>query len=334
MTILADLPLPPKPILVVGGYGYRNAGDEAILAGLLDTIGRDGVTVVSRSPAETAATHGVETVSIRKAASELRYHRGVLIGGGGLFGRDMGRLGSLLPLAGLLATLARRDVALVGIGVDAELPPVRERLLGTLARRATTVVVRDAASVTLMRRLGVEAELRPDLSSVVPSAGRAAGVRHLRAVGLRPERRPVMGLCVTALDPGIVERLAVAIETLVDSLPDFDFCLFPMSRHPFLERHNDEVFARQLMVRRPRLRLLVPPDDPSEVLAVFEAFSAALCVRYHSLLFAERAGIPIIPVPYAEKCHHWLAERSLEPADLTPGAIVERFGGLARRAVA
>jgi polysaccharide pyruvyl transferase WcaK-like protein len=268
------------------------------------------------------------------AAAELRFHRGVIIGGGGLFGRDMGRLGGLLPVAGLLATVARREVALVGIGVDAEMAPLSARLLGALARRATTVVVRDTASVAVLAELGVEAELRPDLSSVVPSAGRAAGIRQLQAIGLRPDRRPVIGLCVTALDAELGERLATAIEALVDSLPQFDFCLFPMSRHPFVDQHNDEVFARQLMVRRPRLRMLIPSDDPTEVIAVFEAFTAALCVRYHSLLFAERAGIPIIPVAYAEKCHHWLAERSIESADLDAGALVERVGRLARRAVA
>jgi polysaccharide pyruvyl transferase WcaK-like protein len=305
-----------------------------MLAGLLDSIGRDGVTVVSRTPAETAELHRVESVSITQAAGALRYHRGVIIGGGGLFGRDMGRLGALLPMAGLLTTVLRRDVALIGIGVDADMPGWNARLLGALGRRATTVVVRDAASLVVMNKLGVEAVLRPDLSSVVRSAGRMAGIRHLQAIGLQPGRRPVVGLCVTALDAELGERLASSIDALVDGLPQFDFCLFPMSRHPFVEARNDDVFARQLAARRPRLRTLIPPDDPSEVLAVFEAFTAALCMRYHSLLFAERAGIPIIPVAYAEKCRNWLAERSMESADLEPRALVERVSRIARLAAA
>ena len=214
MNLIAGLPLPPKPLLVVGGYGYRNAGDEAMLAGLLDLIGREGVTVVSRSPAETAALHSVRSVSIAKAPAALRSHRGVIIGGGGLFGRDMGRLGQLLPLAGLLATVGGRDVALVGIGVDADMPRRSARLLGALARRATTVVVRDAASVSIMADLGVDAVSRPDLSSVVQSAGRAAGVRELRMLGLKPDRRPVVGLCVTALQARLGERLASSIDAL------------------------------------------------------------------------------------------------------------------------
>ncbi len=52
----------PDPVLVVGGYGYRNVGDEAILASLLRALEGRRVTVVSRLPAETTAMHGVRAV--------------------------------------------------------------------------------------------------------------------------------------------------------------------------------------------------------------------------------------------------------------------------------
>jgi uncharacterized membrane protein YbhN (UPF0104 family) len=111
-----------------------------------------------------------------------------------------------------------------------------------------------------------------------------------------------------------------AILGAVDALPSMEFCLVPMSRHPFVAAHNDEVLARRLIALRPRLRLL-ETDDPSAVLGVFEALSAAVCMRYHSLLFAERAGIPIVPIAYAEKCLLWLAERGLEPIEPSAAAL-------------
>ena len=49
-----------SPVLVVGAYGYGNVGDEAILSGLLARLGGHAVTVVSRSPTETSALHGVQ----------------------------------------------------------------------------------------------------------------------------------------------------------------------------------------------------------------------------------------------------------------------------------
>jgi polysaccharide pyruvyl transferase WcaK-like protein len=313
--------LPAKPMLVVGGYGYRNAGDEAILAGLLRLTGHDGVTVVSRAPAETSAIHGVESIPIRAATAAMARHRGLLIGGGGLFGRDMGLLGRLLPLGGLVAATAGRDVALFGIGVDREMPRAVRRLVGLLGRRARSVVVRDVESEAVLAELGIGAVVAPDLSSLVASAGPLVGRRVLEAAGLRPDGRPVVGLAITAVDRALAERVEEAVLASVDALPDVDFALLPMSRHPFVPAHNDALLASRLLAARPRLRLVQPPDDTSALLGVYEAFSAAVCMRYHSLLFAERAGIPIVPIAYAEKGWHWLAERELPSVDPSPEGL-------------
>jgi polysaccharide pyruvyl transferase WcaK-like protein len=325
--------LPARPLLIVGGYGYRNAGDEAILDGLLRLTGRDGVTVVSRAPAETAAIHDVRSIPLRAAAKEMVRHQGLLIGGGGLFGRDMGQLGRLLPLAGLAARGARRDVALMGIGVDRGMPRSARRLLGLLARRARTIVVRDAGSRNVLLELGVNATVAPDLSSLVDSAGPVAGRRILQAAGLQPARRPVVGLALTAVAPALVERVEQAVIAAVDSLPEVDFALLPMSRHPFVAAHNDELLARRLIAARPRLRLVPPPDDAAALLGVFDALSAAVCMRYHSLLFADRAGIPIVPIAYAEKCRHWLEERHLAEVEPAAGALAEAVRTAVERSV-
>ena len=325
---------PAKPTLIVGGYGYRNAGDEAILGGLLQVLGRDHVTVVSRAPAETAATHGVRSVGFGGAPRAMLGHRGLVIGGGGLFGRDMGGLGRLLPLAGLAATVAGREVALLGIGVDRAMPRATALLLTRLAARASSVTVRDEASRMVLADLGAAGRVAPDLSSLVPSAGRAAGARHLRAVGLDPSRRPVVGLALTGVEPILAARVREAIVLAADALPNVDFCLVPMSRHPFVATHNDELLARSVASERPRVRILVPPDDTRQLLGVFEAFAAAVCMRYHSLLFAERAGIPILPIAYADKCRQWLAERAMASLDPSASTLIDGLAAVLAEASA
>jgi polysaccharide pyruvyl transferase WcaK-like protein len=320
--------MPRRPILVIGGYGYRNVGDDAILAGLLHVLGREGVTVVSRMPAETAARFKVASVGIAEALPALRRHRGVVIGGGGLFGRDMGLVGRLLPAFGLFAAMAGRDVALVGVGIDGGMPRVATGLVRALARRATRVVVRDEASAAELASAGIDVDVRDDLSTFAPSAGLAAGRRLLRSAGLDPMKRPVVGLSLTAVDPELVEPVLLAVMSAVDALPSVDFCVVPMSRHPFVAAHNDELLVRRIAALRPRVRVLAT-DDPAAVLGVFEALSAAVCMRYHSLLFAERAGIPIIPIAYAEKCRHWLDQRGLVAIEVTAAAMTREI----RRAV-
>ena len=130
----------PAPVLVLGAYGYRNIGDEAILAGLLAQLGEDAdPSVVSRMPAETAALHGVRSVGPAAALGALRNHRSLLIGGGGLFGSGMGRLGRMTALFGLAASALGRRVAVVGVGVDPDLPLATAWPLRRLADRKSVV---------------------------------------------------------------------------------------------------------------------------------------------------------------------------------------------------
>jgi len=317
----------PDPILIVGGYGYRNVGDEAILAGLLQRLAGRSLTVVSRSPAETAAMHGVRSIPIWSAAPELRHHRSVVIGGGGLFGRHMGRLGRLLSAYGLLAGVRSRDVALVGIGIDADQAPLGGMMLRTLARRAARIEVRDATSRDVLRSWRVESVVRPDLSSLMPAAPASVG-RHLLGLAGIDGSRPVIGLCLTAVDERQGEAVARAVVESVDQLPDVEFLVIPMSQHPFAHRHNDLAFGRGIRGQAPRLRLLEGVHHPAAVLSLFGLLSGAVCMRYHALLFADRAGVPIVPVAYADKCHAWLLEHDQASIEPTPDALTRAIGAL------
>jgi polysaccharide pyruvyl transferase WcaK-like protein len=315
----------PEPILVLGAYGYRNVGDEAILAGLLDAIGpKRRVSVISRSPAETTALHGVRAVPLWRALPELARHRSLVIGGGGLFGADLGRYGRLVPLYGLLAALAGRPVAIHGVGVDAELPFVARRLVARLAARCVELSVRDARSA---ERLGVDpghVAIEPDLSARVKASPPATAHALLRAAGLSPSR-PIVGLCLTAVNEDLVVPTLQAVADAMRRLPGVQFCFVPMSQHPFVPSHNDLILARRLRTIESRLAIVDGLSAPSEVLSLFGSFVAVVCMRYHSLLFAARAGVPILALPYAAKCHTWLADNGLQPAGLGDEELATRL---------
>ena len=311
----------PDPILVLGGCGYRNVGDEAMLAGLLRQIGPDRpVTVVSRLPAETAALHGVRAIPLQASVGALRSHRSLIIGGGGLFGRDMGALGRLIPLYGLLASRLGLKVAIQGVGVDREMRPVARGLLRRLGRRAVAFSVRDASSAETLADWGLAAEVVPDLSAGLEPAAASRGRDLLRLAGLDP-KRPVIGLALTAVRAHQVAALEAAVTASIAGLPEIQFCFIPMSQHPFVPAANDLVLGRRLQLRSPRLAILEGSLRPEEVMAVFGSLSAAVCMRYHSLLFSARAGRPIIPVPYAPKCESWIHEHGLQGVPLEGVAL-------------
>jgi polysaccharide pyruvyl transferase WcaK-like protein len=315
---LADL---PEPILVVGGYGYGNVGDEAMLGGLLRLLAGKRVTVVSRRPATTTSMYGVPAVSIGAAAVSLLSHRTVLIGGGSLFAREMGRAGRLLPRFGLLARFLGRRVAIVGVGLDASTPESAAPLVRRLFAAATPVVVRDRASAQLLASWDVPAAVGPDLSAYLDPSAPEVGERLLRSAGLDPER-PIVGLCLTAIDALLADAVAIAVAACVGALPGLQFCFIPMSRHPFVPAHDDVTFARRLQELAPSIRILEGAENPADLLSVFAHLSVAVCMRYHSLLFAARSGVPIVPIAYAPKCRVWLEEHGL--ASVTPDATAIR----------
>jgi len=304
----------PDPILVVGAYGYRNVGDEAILAGLLTTVAGRRVTVVSRSPAETSALHGVDAIPIQRALHALRAHRTVLIGGGGLFGSDIGRIGRALPAFGILARSLGRTVRVEGVGVDPAIGGAQRRLVRRLLRDADAVTVRDDASARLIDSWGIDARVAGDFSALMPEVASRIGRDLLRAAGV-DQRRPVIGLCLTSVNASVTPAMTSAIVALIRRHPELQFCFIPMSQHPFVDDHNDLILAGSLQARCPELKVLPGAHHPAAVLSVFSALTAVVAMRYHGLLFAERAGIPLIPVSYADKCLAWLSERGMRPVE-------------------
>jgi polysaccharide pyruvyl transferase WcaK-like protein len=326
---MTQLPQLPEPILIVGAYGYRNAGDEAILAGLLAELDGARLTVVSRRPAETAAMHAVRTVGIGGAVAALPRHRSVLIGGGGLFGRDLGGLGRLVAPFGLAAVAARRSVAISGVGVDTRLPRVTAAALRRLAPHLAGFTVRDAPSAANLAAIGVEATVGRDLSSALEPAPGTVVPSMLAGAGLDPTL-PTVGLCLTALgrgpDEARVQALQTAVRQLTEDFAGIQFCFVPMSQHPYAAAHDDLRLGHRLRAAVPRLAILEGIHHPARLLALFGNLAAVVGMRYHSLLFAERAGVPLIALPYAEKCRSWLDERHLEATPTTGPALARALG--------
>jgi hypothetical protein len=132
-----------------------------------------------------------------------------------------------------------------------------------------------------------------------------------------------VALCLTAVDRAYDDFLRFDVPGLVSRMPGVQFCFVPMSRHRGVRRHDDRRLGRWLASRVPRMKIIDAGCHPAVTLAVFELFSAAICMRYHSFLFADRAGIPIVGVPYAAKCERWMADHGLR-APLPGAAALSR----------
>ena len=106
-----------RRIVVSGYYGSKNAGDEAMLAAMLEVLGdldpKLHITVISASPADTSARHGVESVSWLSLPSIIKalWRADLLIIGGTSL--------MVYPAAGLCDYFGGRDIVVINLSETA-----------------------------------------------------------------------------------------------------------------------------------------------------------------------------------------------------------------------
>lgn len=323
------------PVLISGFYGAGNAGDEAILAslvGLLRERGYADITVLSIRPEETARRYGVTSIYrgwrrawVAKARAFLR--AGIFISGGGGLLQDTTPtflLRGPVPYYLLIAAWARLSgcwVLFLGQGVG----PLRGRwvrwLTRWIANHADVITVRDAASLDLLAELGVSRPHRRLLADFVfagPPADPMRAAEVARQEGLTPGAyRVVVSVRRWPGDEQFYPELAAFIRRILASRPDAEVVLVPMEGE--LDRVASERLvswvvggggggaAGDLRDRLPapgllsRLRVLGTHWQPADLEALVASARLAVGMRLHFLLFAARAGVPVLALNYDPK---------------------------------
>jgi polysaccharide pyruvyl transferase CsaB len=157
-------------LLVVGYYGFKNAGDELMLSALLRSIRElrpaARITVMSGDEAETRARHSVETVPYPSADRGERWRNMLkavagsdfVLFGGGTFLQDYGFRGwrpiSYYLKLVLAARLLGKEVAILGAGVGPLQTGIGRFISRLIVALSHLTVVRDPASLELLRELG------------------------------------------------------------------------------------------------------------------------------------------------------------------------------------
>lgn len=315
-------------LAVSGYYGFRNAGDEAALAGIIRSFGLrcasqpSSFTVMSSDPEWTSRTHGVaaenrmDMGAVRRAISESD----LLLCGGGSLLQDVTSLRSLLYYIWVMrvARRLRTPYMVYAQGIGPLRRQVSKVLVRHAARRAVAVTVRDTDSMLLLRNLGVriaDAAVTADPAAVLepPDAGaRREAVRRLGfdsdrpVVGLAP--RPWRGADVTGLMAGAARGMAKDGAQVV---------WLPM--HPSL----DEPIAKAAAAASGVGVVYGLDGDPAAALAAVGASDLLVGVRLHALIFGALCGTRLVAVAYDPKVTALMKQVGMQTqthqiADCTP----------------
>ncbi len=314
-------------VLVFGGYGCRNLGDEAILSVLLADLRSIGAvpTVVTADRNETNRLHAAETVAAAPAPilRAMLSADAVLIGGGGIFSSYMGARSKFLPIVAMAAKLARKTVMFRALGAYETTPRAVAEALRLAMDRADFVSVRDEATVADLRKFGLR---RTPLLEDDPAL-------RLEIVPYAGERAPrQVGLAVRRLrTPQLQARLRTQIIELTNRLiasgrtPLF----LPFSAHPSEACEQDDRYSHEIIAacaRPAACRVADPNISPGEMLGLVSTLDALVAMRFHAMVFGAISAVPMAALAYDAKCSSFLAQRglpALELAHVTADEIIE-----------
>lgn len=300
----------PVRLLVSGYYGFGNAGDEALLAGLLQGLVERGhePVVLSARPEATRRLHGVPAVHrLHGLLPALLGCDGLISGGGGLL-QDKTSPGSLRYYLGVLGTARAFGKRVTVYGQSVGPLSTRGRRLVGRALRGVPVSVRDGRSRDLLAELGLEAELTADPALLIAADERSAEPREGRADGSRAdgcrseaqiEEPPELLLIPRAGHPELGDALAA----LAAHYRSGDRAVGILLLHP----EQDEEEGRRLERMIPGTRL-AGAHDYREALDLVSRARVVASARLHGLIFATATGTPFLGLAYDPKVSGFVAE--------------------------
>ncbi|ASW56143.1 polysaccharide pyruvyl transferase family protein [Plantactinospora sp. KBS50] len=295
---------------VLGSYGGRNSGDEAILTGLLaDVRARrpdSRIIIFSRNPDHTRAAYPDvvaepwEGISRTDSAVALDQMDLLLLGGGGILYDSEARRYLRIVLAAQERGL---PVCTYAVGAGPLTETVDCAMVQECLSAAREVTVRDTESRLLLEEVGVTRPITvtADPAMLLQPEDFPAGL--LQAEGVRLDRRLVgmsvrePGRAAAHLDVDGYHRLIAQVGDFLVTRLDADVVFVPME--PDDIRHSHGVLSH--MVTAPHGRVLHGDYRPRQLLGLMRHFDFAVGMRLHFVMFAAMSGVPLLPLPYAGK---------------------------------
>ncbi len=282
-----------KRIALSGYYGFDNAGDEAVLAGLIAALrarrGPDelAINALSIAPEATAAYHGVDAAHRYRVGPMIRSLAGcdLLASGGGSLLQDATSRHSIFYYLGVvrLAQLMGKKTMFIAQGIGPLDLPRSRKLTAAVANRLDAITVRDDASAALLRAIGVTKPVEVTADPALLLGGDSAW--HARSG---------VGIALRAWQdqtPALVDDLAKAYRAKLGGVP-----LIDMPMHHGADEAANASFAAAIGATA-----TATPSDLKALVQRASSVEAVIGMRLHALIFAAAAATPSVALSYDPK---------------------------------
>jgi len=318
-------------VVIHGGYGKKNLGDDAILEVILERIKNDmptaRVVVLAHGPEEVKKIHRVEAYHFASfgAFKSIVTANVYVIGGGGIINvvnmysgfktfKIFDMKGKFIFFAPYLAKMFGAKTVFYAIGATSFPDPVVKWLARFVLNRVDSVFVRDRLSIANLQEIGVKRELIQVLDPALSlePASREEAVRIMQDMGLEEKTlrsRPVIGINLRyVLDPKVDNENSLnETARLADYLiyeKQCDVLFLPISQHPSKHFEDDVDFGRQVRSRlcdTSHFFMLSQYPYPRTMMALLGEMDFLILTRLHSVILGWKMNVPLFTLSYNHK---------------------------------
>jgi len=325
--------------VISGYYGFGNAGDEAVLAGIIASLRAASaqdieIIVHSSDPPATMELHGIPAVNRYVFGDLVRSIRAadLVISGGGSLLQDVTSARSILYYLGVLrlARLLGRRTMIYAQGIGPINRPVNRFLARMELERTCAITVRDESSYRLLQDLGVRRprmEITADPSFAIEPASPEDASEALNAAGVQPG----MDLLGVALRPWPRQErwLEEAAAGISQAASELKLQPVMLAMQPSADLPIADQAARVMGIPSVVIRTTVSPRLTK---AIAGSVGLMVAMRLHALIFAASMGVPGVALSYDPKVEEFARSmgmgvmdvRELAAADLK-AAIVQAW---------
>ena len=300
--------------VLCGAYGRGNAGDEAILKGILNQLSEIDPDmpywVMSRNPKETRLTHKVNSLYLFNVFQFWRKLRKsqLFVNGGGSLMQDVTSSRSLMFYLFTLkaAKLSGCKIIMYGCGIGPITKEANKKIAArVLNNTPDAITLRDSSSKALLDSMGVD---KPEISlSADPTVnlGRAseAKVRGVFLAENIPAEEKKIGFCLRNWKTPLNEEAVIAAAEYAYNKYGLTPVFVP------IETPRDAELGQKICDR-----LNVPGYacqnryTVEELIGMLGSMELVVGMRLHSLIFATAGGTPVVGISYDVKVDSFIKD--------------------------
>ena len=315
-------------VIICGAYGHGNAGDDAILKSILQSVRKLDelmpVTILAKNTQSIKKRYQVNSIytfNIPKMFSAMRKSVLYINGGGTLIQNATSHRSLWYYLFTLrLAKFLGNKVDMYGCGIGPVMGQRNIRLVKkVLERSVDTITLREEDSMAELQQFGVkkpEILLSSDPALVLTPAPAEDAAAYLQNHGLDPNGKYLCLMLRTWY--GFSDKTAAIAACADHAYQAYGLTPVFLSLNIF---HDTEAARQVTALMKAPYHILDDSAEPELLIAALSHMSVVVSMRLHGLIFSSLSGVPLVGVSYDPKIgsflHYLGAGRCIGLKDVT-----------------